>query len=117
MDVGEALVIGAAGSFTGEIRAHTVVVRGTVRGTILAAHSVELQRGARVEGDVHTRVLVVEEGVFFQGHCRMEEAADGEDGLRLPKLRPAGAAPERPRLEASGTGPPSRSTEAGSSVA
>ena len=32
---------------------------------------IELKRTARVYGDVEAPVVVVEEGVLFEGHCRM----------------------------------------------
>jgi len=35
---------------------------------------VELRGSARVYGDVEAPVVVVEEGVLFEGHCRMTKA-------------------------------------------
>ena len=32
---------------------------------------IELKRTARVYGDVEAPVVVLEEGVLFEGHCRM----------------------------------------------
>jgi cytoskeletal protein CcmA (bactofilin family) len=73
LEVGDTLVIGKTGDFTGDIRARNVVVCGRVSGMITASESVELQRGCRFEGDVQTRTFVVEDGVFFQGNCRMSD--------------------------------------------
>jgi len=53
-------------------------VGGTVVGTIHASNQLELQNGSRVEGDIYTRSLIIEEGVFFEGNCRMRErSAEG----------------------------------------
>jgi len=38
---------------------------------VLASERVELRGTARVFGDVEAPVVVVEEGVLFEGHCRM----------------------------------------------
>jgi cytoskeletal protein CcmA (bactofilin family) len=48
-----------------------VLVSGEVVGNILGTERVELKRTARVFGDVEAPVVVVEEGVLFEGHCRM----------------------------------------------
>ncbi len=80
VEVGETLVVGKPGEFSGEVKARDVVVCGTLRGTIEATGVVELQRGCRFEGDVRTRTLIVEEGVFFQGSCQMDDAASAGTG-------------------------------------
>ena len=45
--------------------------------------TVELQKGARVEGDILTRSFVIEPGVWFQGQCRMELTEADEARLRV----------------------------------
>ena len=47
------------------------VIGGTVNGTIKADKQLELQNGSRIEGDIITKSLIIEEGVFFEGHCSM----------------------------------------------
>jgi cytoskeletal protein CcmA (bactofilin family) len=87
LDVAETLVVGKTGVVSGDVRARSVVVCGRVTGTITASESVELQKGCRLEGDIHTRTFVVEEGVYFQGNCRMtEEGAAAEGESPLPPL-------------------------------
>ena len=41
---------------------------------MLASERVELRGSARVFGDVEAPVVVVDEGVLFEGHCRMTKA-------------------------------------------
>ena len=48
-----------------------VTVSGEVTGNLRATERVELKRTARVYGDVEAPIVVVEEGVIFEGHCRM----------------------------------------------
>ena len=69
--VSATLTVGHEGRIKGEITVAQAVIGGTINGTIRAENQLELQNGSRVEGDIYTRSLVIEEGVFFQGHCSM----------------------------------------------
>src|SRR6267142_2062976 len=66
--------------------AGTVMVNGEVTGNILASERVELRGTARVFGDVEAPVIVVEEGVLFEGHCRMTKSR--------PSDQPAAVTPQ-----------------------
>lgn len=70
----DTLIIGEKGVMSGDIRAGQVLVSGEIVGNVFAAERVELKRTARVFGDVEAPVIVVEEGVLFEGHCRMTKA-------------------------------------------
>lgn len=67
------LVIGEHGRVEGEIAVDRVLVTGRLHGKIVARR-VELARGSRVEADIETPVLVIEEGAFFEGRCHMSPA-------------------------------------------
>ena len=67
----DTLIIGDKGVINGDICAGRVLVSGEVVGNIVGTERVELKRTARVFGDVEAPVMVVEEGVLFEGHCRM----------------------------------------------
>ncbi len=71
VSVSATLTVGHEGRIKGEITVAQAVIGGTINGTIKAENQLELQNGSRVEGDIYTRSLVIEEGVFFQGHCSM----------------------------------------------
>ena len=83
LEVGEALIIGHTGRFVGKAVGRTVVIAGSFEGEVMGTEQVELQKGARLHGDVLTRSLVIEPGVFFQGSCRMEFTDADEARLRL----------------------------------
>ena len=68
---GGTLVIGKGGTVKADINVSNAVVGGTVTGNIDAKEKIELQAGSRLEGDIKTRRLVIDEGVFFEGSCRM----------------------------------------------
>jgi len=67
----ETVVVGKTGTLHAEVNSEFVNVGGKVFGNILGRKKVVLEAGAHVEGDVTTSSLVVSEGVFFQGGCRM----------------------------------------------
>jgi len=69
--VANTLIVGEKGVVNGNIRAGSVVISGQVVGNVLATERVELKRTARVFGDLEAPVVVIEEGVLFEGHCRM----------------------------------------------
>ncbi len=70
----DTLIIGDKAIVNGDIRAGRVLISGEVVGTISCSERVELKRTARVFGDVEAPVVVVEEGVLFEGHCRMTKS-------------------------------------------
>jgi len=67
------LIIGDKGVINGDIRAGQVLVSGEVVGNVSAAE--------RVFGDVEAPVVVVEEGVLFEGHCRMTKVNPNTEAL------------------------------------
>jgi cytoskeletal protein CcmA (bactofilin family) len=77
----DTLIIGDKGVMNGDIRAGQVLINGEVVGNVSAAERVELKRAARVFGDVEAPVVVVEEGVIFEGHCRMTKVNPNTEGL------------------------------------
>ena len=74
----DTLIIGEKAVINATIHAGIVLISGEVVGNVLATERVELRGTARVFGDVEAPVVVVEEGVLFEGHCRMpkQPAAD-----------------------------------------
>ncbi|MFQ5903861.1 MAG: polymer-forming cytoskeletal protein, partial [Candidatus Binatia bacterium] len=55
-----------------EVQAGIAIVSGQITGNIIARERVELRSTARIFGDIVTPVLVLEEGVVFDGHCKMK---------------------------------------------
>ncbi len=67
----DTLVVGKGGKVKAEIKVKNAVIGGTVLGNIDAQEKIELQAGSRLEGDIKTTRLVIDEGVFFEGACKM----------------------------------------------
>ena len=89
----DTLIIGERAVLHADVRAGRVLVSGEVTGNVRATERIELKRTARVYGDVEAPVVVVEEGVLFEGHCRMAkpapltEAAPARDLAVVPLKR------------------------------
>jgi len=66
----DSLIIGEKGVVNATVRAGIVLVNGEVIGNVFASERIELRGTARVYGDVEAPVIVVEEGVHFEGHCK-----------------------------------------------
>jgi cytoskeletal protein CcmA (bactofilin family) len=65
------LVIGEQGYVEGIVRALKLVVLGEVRGEVRGAERVEIGPGGRLMGSVETHSLVVKEGGYLDGDCRI----------------------------------------------
>jgi cytoskeletal protein CcmA (bactofilin family) len=76
----DTLIIGDKAVVNASIRAGVVLISGEVVGNVLATDRVELRGTARVFGDVEAPVVVVEEGVMFEGQCRMTKPPTTESG-------------------------------------
>jgi cytoskeletal protein CcmA (bactofilin family) len=58
-----------------DIRAQNVSVAGRFKGSIVVKGKAELARGGRVDGNITSKALVVEEGAVFQGQSVMDQQA------------------------------------------
>ena len=75
----DTLIVGEKGVINATIRAGIVLVSGEVVGNVTGVERVELRGTARVTGDIEAPIVVVDEGVMFDGHCRMTRAEDARD--------------------------------------
>ena len=58
-----------------DIRAQNVAVAGRFKGNILVKGRAEIAKGGRVEGNITSKTLVIEEGATFQGQSVMDQQA------------------------------------------
>jgi cytoskeletal protein CcmA (bactofilin family) len=88
------LVVGETGVIEADIRSQTVIVSGTIHGNLVAAKRVVLHKSARVDGDVETPSLVMEEGAVLNGKLNMA-AAGPKKPLQLKAME--GGVGEKPK--------------------
>lgn len=89
----ENLVIGKTGVVRGDVHVKNAVIGGRVFGNITAETKIELQSGSHLEGDIKTRRLVIDEGVFFEGNCSMGDksrAAGARNATNSPAKEEGG---------------------------
>ena len=77
----ERLEIGQHGVMRADIEVKEALIEGRVYGNIRALGVLEMNTGARVEGDVAAVTVTMEPGVHFTGRCTMLEA--GSESVEL----------------------------------
>jgi len=70
------LVVGEKGEVDGEIRVGRLFVSGLVKGEVHVARRLSIHPRGRVEGAVHARALVIEEGGVLEGQSSMQVEAE-----------------------------------------
>jgi len=86
MSVSETLIVGKTGKIKGNIKTKNCIVGGYINGTLKANERVELQVSTRFEGDIICKKLIIEEGVTFDGNCRMSETK--QEGKPIHQEKP-----------------------------
>ena len=90
VDVQGLLVVGHGGRIEADIVAENAIVGGEIIGNITARNRLELTSKGKVHGDIATTHLVMQEGVIFQGTCRMIT----DDAMVYPRIARTEALPE-----------------------
>ena len=95
--VSDTLVIGKTGNVKAEVETKLATIAGTLSGEINAKEGVKLQGGSRFEGNIYTKNLVIEEGVYFDGGCwRSKENRSGSAALTPPRKAEPEAGDRKP---------------------
>ena len=64
------------------IRAASIIIEGTVYGSVTAADKIELRTGSMVRGDVRAARIKIADGVSFEGAVHMiQDTAGAENSL------------------------------------
>jgi len=90
MEVSESVIIGKTGRIKGTVISKDAVIGGNLEGNVDASERIELQSGSHLAGDITCRGLVVEDGVFFEGNCKM--SGDKRPPTVKPKAVPEASA-------------------------
>lgn len=65
------VTVGESGKVNGKINALTISVGGFVTGTIEAKEKFNLTSRGKINGDIITKSLIVEDGGVLNGNCKM----------------------------------------------
>jgi len=65
------LIVGAGGQVDANIEVSVCTIHGVVNGDIIAGQRIELGRASKLNGNIQTPSLVIEQGAVFEGSCKM----------------------------------------------
>jgi cytoskeletal protein CcmA (bactofilin family) len=92
------LTIADNGLVEGEVRAPCVVINGRMVGDVYAAERIELAEHARVQGNIHYKVIEMAAGAMITGRLIHADAPLAQlTGPDSAAAAPAGAAPAKAR--------------------
>ena len=79
------IVVGEEAVLHADIFVRNATINGEINGTIRAAERIELHPPARVNGVLEAPIVVMDEGVIFDGNCRIKpKAAAASQTARMP---------------------------------
>src|SRR5829696_2647100 len=82
------LIVGANGKVDANIEVAVAVIHGTINGDIIATQRLELGRAAKVNGNIQTPSLIIEQGAMFEGTCKMVQMTAAADKARKTEDQP-----------------------------
>jgi len=65
------LLVGAGGQVDANVEVAVATIHGVVNGDITAGQRIELGRAGKLNGNIQTPSLVIEQGGVFEGSCKM----------------------------------------------
>jgi cytoskeletal protein CcmA (bactofilin family) len=81
-----------------DIRAQNVSVAGRFKGSIVVKGRAEIARGGRVDGNITSKTLVIEDGAIFQGQSTMDQQS-AQGAQQAPPAPPQQARPDGSKAE------------------
>jgi len=79
------VTIGKSGKVKGDISCEICYVCGEIKGNITALDHIEAHAGSRVDGDIRSPRIMLEEGALFNGSCSMESHTKGAERQSQPQ--------------------------------
>ena len=89
---GGTLIVGNNGQVDADIEVAVATIHGAVNGDITASQRLELGRAAKVNGNIQTPSLVIEQGAVFEGSCRMFQQKAAQEKKREDNTRDSSGA-------------------------
>jgi len=86
VNAGKSVVVGKDGVVKGDISTQDAIIAGTVNGSVNAESRVELQATCRVQGDIRSRRVKLDEGGQVDGQLHMGASATAKSPSDSPKL-------------------------------
>src|SRR5262245_56021235 len=81
-----ALLVGSGGQVDANVEVAVATIQGVVDGDIIAGQRIELGRAGKLNGNIQTPSLVIEQGGVFEGSCKMiQQKAATEKAARVER--------------------------------
>ena len=85
--------IGKSAMIKGNLSVNSVTIAGTLVGNVVAQDRIELRSSARLNGDIKSKRLSVEDGVTFVGKSEVNPSGTPAVAATVASAAPAAAAP------------------------
>jgi len=72
------LIVGDSAAIQADVRVSLLIISGEIRGSLFASERIEIRSPGKVFGNIQSPTIVMEEGVVFDGQCRMAEPSASE---------------------------------------
>jgi cytoskeletal protein CcmA (bactofilin family) len=99
------LTVGPHGKVQAGVKAHEIIVLGTIHGNVDAADRIEIRKDARLVGDIKTARIVIEDGAYFKGSIDIQRPEVARPAPAPRPAAPAQAAPVAASAGATATAP------------
>ena len=86
------LFVGVNGKVEANLHVRRLIVCGEVHGNIIADEKIEICSPGKVYGNIQTPSMVLDEGVIFEGNCKMHPEGD------IKEVLPAQADSDKPEV-------------------
>ncbi len=73
------LIVGELAVIESNIHVSHIIISGEIRGNIIADNRIEIHAPGKVFGNIQAPTVVIEEGVIFEGNCRMRGTQKADD--------------------------------------
>ena len=93
---GGTLIVGAGGQVEANIEVAVATIQGIVNGDVIASDRIELGRASKLQGNIQTPSLIIEQGAVFEGSCKMTQQ---KTAAETSKVERKSNVIESPRLE------------------
>jgi len=80
------LILGETAVIQGTLGVNALILNGRVEGEVKAKERVEIHSKGKIYGTIMAPILVIQDGGFFEGNCKMVTTSDGESNLEGARI-------------------------------
>ena len=73
------LIVGESAIIQSDIHVSHIIISGEITGNIIADNRIEIHAPGKVFGNIQAPAVIIEEGVIFEGNCKMQKLDKTED--------------------------------------